>query len=233
MKKLLILFGIILSIGLSAQIPGNPDASGVITPGPPDFVTGAVPGDGELKLQFVYQNSRSDSLRNVVNPADSTGNFTTINVDSAVIVVLNYSPSHGSMAFADSAAVIPLSQNVWSKVTNGNNDLFTIINGDDLTVDGDTITVTISGDYIVWWDLSFMGGPSDQYHAAVYKNATITPFEMHRKTSNNDTGNMGLNGYLDNLAAGDDISFYIRNTGDNDDPTLVSSQITIFMLHPR
>ncbi len=153
--------------------------------------------------------------------------------DSLKIRVLDYSPPHGSMAFADSAAVIPLSINVWGKVTNGNNDLFTIIDQDDLISAGDSITVTIPGDYVIWWSLSFNGGPSDVYHAAVYKNFAITPFEMHRKTANNDTGNMALNGYLDNLAIGDDISFYIRNTGDNDDPTLISSQVTIFMLHPR
>ena len=119
-----------------------------------------------------------------------TATIPLLKSDSAVIVVLDYSPPHGSMAFADSAAVIPLAVNVWSKVTNGNNDLFTIIDADDLTFDGDTITITIAGDYVIWWSLSFNGGPSDVYHAAVYKNTTITPFEMHRKTANNDTGNM-------------------------------------------
>lgn len=149
------------------------------------------------------------------------------------VTVLDYSPPHGSLAFADSAAVIPLTQNVWGKVTNGNNDLYTVIDADGITSAGDSITVITPGDYVIWISLSFMGGPSDQYHAAVYKNAVITSFESHRKTSNNDTGNMSINGYLEDLAAGDDISYYIRNTGDNDDPTLVSSQITIFMLHPQ
>ena len=61
MKKLLILFGIILSIGLNAQIPGEPNASGVITPGPP-FVTGTNTGAGELALQYIYLQAQFDSL---------------------------------------------------------------------------------------------------------------------------------------------------------------------------
>ncbi len=94
MKKLLILFGIILSIGLSAQIPGNPDASGVITPGPPDYVTGAVPGDGELKLQLGYLNSRTDSLTSFIDPSDSTATFTTIDVDSAALGAVTYTNTY-------------------------------------------------------------------------------------------------------------------------------------------
>lgn len=53
MKKILILFGIILCIGLNAQ-PGTPDANGVITAGPPDWVTGMPSGGGELQLQLQY-----------------------------------------------------------------------------------------------------------------------------------------------------------------------------------
>ena len=61
MKKLFILLALIPAL-LIGQIPGEPDASGTIQPGPP-WVTGAVPGDGELKLQLDYLNSRSDSLQ--------------------------------------------------------------------------------------------------------------------------------------------------------------------------
>ena len=71
MKKLLILFGIILSIGLYAQIPGEPNASGVIEAGPPDWVTGVQQGDGEMKLQLIYLNARGDSTKLIFNYEDS------------------------------------------------------------------------------------------------------------------------------------------------------------------
>ena len=41
-----------------------------------------------------------------------------------------------------------------------------------------------------------------------------------------------LDGFLE-LDAGDDVCVKIRNTGDNDDPTLISSQWIINMLHPK
>lgn len=53
MKKILILFGIILSFALNAQIPGTPDANGVITVGSP-WVTGTNTGAGELQAQLAY-----------------------------------------------------------------------------------------------------------------------------------------------------------------------------------
>jgi len=167
---------------------------------------------------------KHDSLK------DGTG---IVWVDSLKSRVLDYLPPHGGMTFADSATVIALSQNVWSKLTGPVTNVYTIIDADDITFAGDTMTIEIAGDYVIFMGLSFEGSPSDVFHVAIYINGVITPFEMHRKTSNNDTGNMHMNGYLDNLAIGDDISFYIRNTGDNDDATLVSSQVTIFMLHPR
>lgn len=171
---------------------------------------------------LLYWNS--DSLRWELNDG-------VLVLDSAVITSLVNVPPHTTMTFADSAFILPLTVNVWSKVTNTNNDLFTVVSASNITSGGDSITIQRPGDYLIFIDLSFRGGPSDVYHAAVYKNGIVTPFEMHRRTSNNDTGNFGLNGYLSDLIAGDDISFYIRNTGDNDDPTMVSCQFTVYMLH--
>lgn len=426
MKKLLILFGIILSVGLNAQIPGEPNASGVIEAGPPYWVTGVTQGDGELKLQFTYLNERGDSTKLIFNYEDSTinalqyidwslidgweymegregwndvdktlefgldrgsvlqigqefvmratnksgsdildgavvridsaqGNRPTITLvsdtsaaailtlgvatqdiddddigyvtllglvrgydtrpfdpgdplwlgttpgsltnvrpdapntaislgvslnstedgiiavrpvvvqrlswlsdvgardnqadndlltwdadsaewkarDSIVIRVLDYEPPHGAYSFADSTSTPDLTQNVWAKITNGDNDLYTAIDEDGITMVGDTITIITPGDYMLWANLSFNGNSQDVYHCAFYKNNVITAFEMHRKTANNDTGNMALSALFDDLAIGDDISIFIRNTANNNDPTFISSQITVLMIHPR
>ena len=174
------------------------------------------------------QSLRSvDSLNAFIDVTDSSGIFTTVQT-----VVLDYDPPHGAMSFADSAAVVALSQNVWAKITNVANDLFTVQDADDITIAGDSMTVGVDGDYIINWSLSFSGGPSDVFQIAVYKNAVIESVKMSRKTSNADTGNMGLPAYVENLVAGDDLSFYIRNTGDNDDATVVASSVIIHMLHP-
>ena len=162
----------------------------------------------------------------------TTATVTNADIDSATIVHLDYDPPHGAMSFADSAFVVALSQNVWGKITNVANDLFTVQDADDITIAGDSMTIAVDGDYILNWSLSFSGGPSDVFQIVVYKNAVLESVKMSRKTSNADTGNMGLPVYIENLVVGDDLSFYIRNTGDNDDATLVASSIYIYMLHP-
>lgn len=227
MKKILLLYGIILSITLNAQVPGSPNANGIITAGPPFTATGISTGGGEMTLQLNYIQGGIDSLRTFIDPSDSSAVFTL-----ATITVLDYDPPHGAMSFGDSAAVIALTQNNWNKITNAGSDLFTVQDADDITIAGDSITIEIDGDYIINWSLSFSGSTLDVYEIAIYKNAAKETVSMSRSTSQTDVGNMGLPVYIENLVAGDDLSFYIRNTGDNDDPTLVSSSVVIHMLHP-
>jgi hypothetical protein len=178
----------------------------------------------QTNWDILYWNT--DSLRWELND----GLFVA---DSVVTRVLDYEPPHGALAFSDSTATIDLTQNVWQKITNGNNDLYTVVDADGVTMQGDSITIVTPGDYMAWVSLSFNGNVQDVYHCAIYKNGVVTPFEMHRKTANNDTGNMSLSALLDDLAIGDDISLWIRNTGNANDPTFISSQITILMIHPR
>jgi len=67
MKKIsLFLFGIILSIGLVAQIPGNPNANGTIEAGPPFEATGITTGGGEMQLQLQYIQSSVDSMETLL-----------------------------------------------------------------------------------------------------------------------------------------------------------------------
>ena len=106
MKKLLILFGIILSVGLNAQIPGSPNASGVITPGAP-WVTGVTSGDGELKLQFAYLNVQIDTKANLITQENQTGTtYTFVLGDAGKLVTLSNAaaitltiPTNASVAF--------------------------------------------------------------------------------------------------------------------------------------
>ena len=163
---------------------------------------------------------------------DSTAVFTTIDVDSAVIGSLNYDPPHGAMNFSDSATVIALTQNTWAKLTGPGGDLFIVRDQDDLVIAGDSITIEVAGDYLVWVGVSFNGTQNAVFHLSIYKNGVVTDWEMHRKTSAADTGNMGMPAYIQNLVAGDDLSLWIENTGNDGDATMVSGQVVITMLHP-
>lgn len=158
---------------------------------------------------------------------------TDVEADSIVTRVLNYEPPHGAMNFADSATVIALTQNVWTKVTGPAGDLFMVRITDDITIEGDSITIQIPGDYMLWVSFSFDGVQNANFHIALYKNGAVTDWEMHRKTSAQDTGNAGMPTYIQNLIAGDDLSIWIENTGNDGDATMVSGQIVILMIHPR
>lgn len=162
----------------------------------------------------------------------TTATITTADIDSATIVHLNYSPPHGAMNFADSATVIALTQNVWVKMTGPGGDLFVIRDQDDITIDGDSITIEVPGDYLTWVAFSFDGIQSAEFHIALYKNGVITDWEFHRKTSAQDTGNAGMPAYVEGLVAGDDLSIWIENTGNSGDATMISGQWIITMLHP-
>jgi len=174
----------------------------------------------------------SDTINVRAVAADSI-DVTQINIDSATIVHLNYAPPHASMAFADSAEIIACTEDLWSKVTGNAGALFVTIDQDDITVARDSITIEVDGDYMLVWNMSFRGTASDIWYARIRKNNVASAFQMQRRTANADTGNMGLNAYFDNMAVGDDLSFYIMNTADNDDMTLQASQVIIWMLHPR
>jgi len=159
--------------------------------------------------------------------------FTDITVTgTATIATLDYDPPHGAMSFGDSSTVVALTDDVWDKLTGPAVPVFVVQDQDDITLAGDTITITVDGDYMATLSISFSGTSSDIFEIAFYKNSVKESVSMSRSTSNNDVGNMTLPVYLENLVAGDDISIWIRNTGDNDDATLISGSLTIYMLHP-
>ena len=159
----------------------------------------------------------------------TTGEYT---IPELEVTVLDYDPPHGALNFADSTTVVALTQNTWTKMTGPAGDLFVVRDQDDLTIAGDSITIEIAGDYMTWIAFSFDGIQNAVFHIALYKNGVVTDWEFHRKTSAQDTGNAGMPAYVENLVAGDDLSIWIQNTGNDGDATMVSGQWIITMLHP-
>lgn len=215
-KGLLIAAGILMVLGVSAQV--NEVSMDVMR--------------ARHAVDTLVQNDIYLESGGTVNYEDSTTVFTTIDVDSAVIASLDYDPPHGALNFSDSATVVALTQNTWAKLTGPGGDLFIVRDQDDMTIAGDSITIEVPGDYLLWVGVSFNGTQNAVFHIAVYKNGVATDWEMHRKTSAADTGNMGMPTYIQNLVAGDDLSLWIENTGNDGDATMVSGQVVITMLHP-
>jgi len=122
MKKLLILFGLILGITLTlnAQIPGTPDANGLITAGPP-WVTSIPSGGGEIELQLQYLQSGID----------------TVSKNGLVHLFVYFGDSAVSKSYTTS----------WAHLTNASDSLFIQAELDGFTMSNDTITAIYKGGY--------------------------------------------------------------------------------------
>lgn len=210
---------------VSKAIAGSRDVARInetITKGNELVDTAAVHLDS-LQAIRVDVNVHTDSL------AAQAINFVTGTID---VTTLNYTPPHAALNFDDSATVVALTQNIPVKLTGPVGAVFVVQEATGITAAGDTMTIITDGDYEGAIGLSFEGGPSDVFHVSIWVNSVITSWEMQRKTANADTGNMGMPFYLSGLNAGDDVSIRIRNTGDNDDATLVSGQFIMSLHHP-
>lgn len=143
------------------------------------------------------------------------------------------SATKGSMGVTGASEVIALDQNTWAKVTNGTSDLFSEAGtGVNTTIDGDSITVGNTGTCFAWLHMSFAGTASDVYECTLYINgvATTEPgLFFDRTTTNNSIGSATFGGLID-LTADDGISIWVRNTGDNDDPTVINCSLVVFQL---
>jgi len=139
---------------------------------------------------------------------------------------LSYELRHAYMDFQDSSEVVNVSQNVYSYITNDNKTLFTTIEASNITESGDTLTIITPGDYIIMFSFEVENSSvGDRYRIGIFKN-NIKVFSIGQKfPSASDTKIISGFYYFENLVAGDDISFRVTNTVDNDDPTFVTGTV--------
>lgn len=173
-------------------------------------------------------NKTTDNLFEAVNDADgvATGD------SSAVIDKLGRVLSQwivGCMGFADSTSIIDASINVPSQITNSANTLMASHRADYVTVAGDTMTITKTGWYNIRYDWSFSGNNTDLYHLTVRINNVEVPNMLHCRrgitTTKSGVVSAGGDRYL---TSGDDISFWIENTANNNDPTFYEGNVNVY-----
>jgi hypothetical protein len=186
--------------------------------------------DDNTLLIKTDENFTSVESTGTTNTATGVTNAAAIAVNAADIDTLE-APPHGELSFSDSASVIDVSQGVFSKITNGNNDLFSTTDAADVTIAGDTLTIIYPGDYIITASISFSGSVGDTWEFALFENGVLASPKMERSTSQTDIGNVSLPFYVEGLVAGDDLSLRITNTASSDDPTMVSGSWVIWRLH--
>lgn len=140
-------------------------------------------------------------------------------------------PPHSFMSVDDSSAVISLTDDVWGKITNDWNNLFTVWDNTNMMVTGDSITYLLDGDYVNFISLSLSASATGKnWELAIFKNNVLYRSKSLRRSSSVDIGFVGLTIYSEGVI-GDDLSLRIRNTTNDDDATIESCQWLIYRLH--
>ena len=159
-----------------------------------------------------------------------TGDNDTTNVVGVFQVngVISLAHLYGHMGFADSSQVITATQNVYVKITQESDSLYSTYINRGLTFQGDSIQVPIAGDYYVNWDLSWSGANTDVYHVEVFVNnvGQSQRGEIHRSMSTSNIGGHGGVTFL-NLPANAWLSFRIKNTANGNNPTVVAGNVVV------
>lgn len=140
---------------------------------------------------------------------------------------------HAYGGFEDSGYTIPLTQNVWTQVTNADNNLWEGSEADGMTIIDDNLVVFNAADYSGSVSLSFSGGQSNDYEFRFYHvtDDTQEGFAVDASTfGNGNNVNITLPVYFE-LGAGDVVSLQVRNVTDNDDIILKSGVFEVHYLH--
>jgi len=176
-------------------------------------------------LIFTYFNLQGQNKINLsVSPT-----VTTIPGKVVITDDMDYDLRHAKMAYSDSSLVINLTQNVYSHLTNPAHTLLTVVESENITTVGDSVTIISNGDYNL--DFRFFGdgaGANDIYRYKLYKNnVAVGEYDISKGV----TARAAWLWYLENLAAGDDLKIMITNTVDNDDITVINAMIYIEKKH--
>lgn len=202
-------------------------------------------GDTTLSIIYGYQDATISNQRLYFNSNVYISN--DVNISGKLVVedslrvdgpltadLINNNSYHLYAGFDDSTTTIECTQNVWAHLSNSGDSLFRYTEADDWIVYDDTITIPATGDYEIYFNISFSGNNGETWNIRTAKMSgateTTVGFKSVRYTSNNDTGNVSNNVYGE-FTAGDKLYFQVMNVTDDDDALVKSSSVLIKYLH--
>lgn len=212
----------------------NDKTSGINTSAPGVYALAINEASGNV-LDLIYNDADGSPSNHVAVTVDATGNGTiapsggTFNITGKLDVSddLNYSLRHAFIEFYGSYAP-DLTQDVRYKLT----PTFTTIEASNITVGGDTLTIVTDGDYYITINATIQGAINEDYSFIIYKNySTAIDSAIVTTTLASNYSPVPLQSYIQDLAAGDDISFYIRNLSNNNDATIRKMTVYIEKKH--
>jgi hypothetical protein len=171
-------------------------------------------GTGEVTLQI------KDKAGNIQLQSDTTK--LTVKGD----LVYNY--THGNAVISGASYTPTLTQNVPLKLTPS----MTIKEADNMTIAGDTVTIWtgFSGDYTFKMFGNLASANNNDFVIQCRKNNVEVDTNDRYQGSTTGTSNytpISFEWYLSGLVAGDDISFFIVNATNNDDPVIRGYKIIV------
>ena len=131
-------------------------------------------------------------------------NFTDLKAVGTAHTAIN--DGHGFMSFKDSSETITVSaDSTWYAVTSATNTLWTTANLGGMTGAGDSLTITIAGDYSGVLSLSLSSAADDTLQIGLLKNNALISSTGRVMTIGAEIVNISLPFYLGSLAVGDDL----------------------------
>lgn len=160
------------------------------------------------------------------NIGNSTAGLDTVFADKFSGTMIG---TYGTQGFADSSLTIPMTQSIYTTITNPGDALYiTGVTSGDLVFTGDSIQVVTAGDYMIIWDLSYSGANTDEYHISIWVNNV--------EQAGKGEGIRDMTGTQIGLSCGHTIltipathwvSLRIKNVNNNNDATVVASNFNI------
>jgi len=149
--------------------------------------------------------------------------------------VYYYDVVHLFHCFADSAYSFTFDgSRVYYHLTNDFDSLFLQIENDGFTVSNDTITVLKFGDYDFVCQVNAEGSSNQAYTLRFYNITQATAIHISISETGqgvNDYFSISVNGYLEDVAAGDKIVVQIKNEDGTGALTIRGGIIRITLIH--
>lgn len=170
---------------------------------------------GDVKVQFNM---------NLIDILDVGGNCVA---DTFKGVFLGDYPLRHAFLYKSATYTPAVTQNVYTKIT----PTFTIPETSYITAAGDSLTIQTSGDYYFLWTFQVTGTNTSDFDFQVRKNNVSVQSAAQTTTGAGNYHSISVMWYFQDLVAGDDISFYVTNTTNGDDPTIRNQSLYLRKEH--
>ena len=178
-----------------------------------------------------YSQMNGGAGNNNGQTVNTTLTADTVDCLKAKIDTLDYTPPHAYIRFADSSTTLSLTQNNYANITNAWDSLYRKLEFVGMSYSGDSLILQVAGDYVLHFQLSFQDGGNDDYEVVVNHEGTIISKGAISTQAAADDYTITIPAYIYDAAVDDRVYFQMRNTADNDDATVITSIIFIYLLH--